>query len=277
MDLEYLSEIAIQAAYSAGKIIRQHMDNDVIVEKKPGQSSYAAQVVTMADKASEQSILSHLLPTCKDYNIALLSEETEDDGSRFKNDFFWCVDPMDGTLPFINGYPGFSVSIALVAQDGTPHIGVVYDPSTDTFYHAIKGKGVYKNNQAWIINHKNNFLTYVTDRKLIDTPHATDIEQWLHEKAKELGLARVKELAGAGSVLNGIRVLENSPACMVKLPKKESGGGSVWDYAAIACMFQEFGLPSRTYKGGRLDLNRRGGTFMNNHGIFFSSIKNLKV
>ncbi len=38
---------------------------------------------------------------------------------------------MDGTLAFINGHPGFAVSIALVAQDGTPQIGVVYDPSTN--------------------------------------------------------------------------------------------------------------------------------------------------
>ncbi|MEZ4955040.1 MAG: inositol monophosphatase family protein [Saprospiraceae bacterium] len=44
---------------------------------------------------------------------------------------------MDGTLAFINKHPGFSVSIALIANDGTPHIGVVYDPSTDTLYQAI--------------------------------------------------------------------------------------------------------------------------------------------
>ena len=83
--------------------------------------------------------------------VQLLSEETNDDGSRFKEDFFWCIDPMDGTLPFINKQPGFSVSIALVAKDGTPNLGIVYDPSTDTLYHAIKGKGaLQKGHQSFL-------------------------------------------------------------------------------------------------------------------------------
>ena len=148
----------------------------------------------------------------------------------------------------------------------------VYDPSRDIIYHAIKGKGVYKNNLPWVLTQELDVLTYVTDRKLKDTPYATEIEQWLYDKANELGLLRVQEIAGAGSVLNAILVLENSPACMLKLPKKESGGGSVWDYAATACMFQEFNLPATNYEGGTLDLNREADAFMNHQGIFFSSM-----
>ena len=94
------------------------MNEDIAVEKKQGGTSYASQVVTEVDRACETAILSHLLPTCQEFDLALLSEETEDDGSRFEEDFFWCIDPMDGTLPFINKQPGFSVSIALVAKMG---------------------------------------------------------------------------------------------------------------------------------------------------------------
>ena len=50
----------------------------------------------------------------------VLTEETEDDGGRLRADYFWCVDPLDGTLPFIEGRPGSAVSIALIARDGTP-------------------------------------------------------------------------------------------------------------------------------------------------------------
>jgi 3'-phosphoadenosine 5'-phosphosulfate (PAPS) 3'-phosphatase len=111
----------------------------------------------------------------------------------------------------------------------------------------------------------------VTDRKLIDTPRAAEIENLLNEKVKKLGLKGVKEIAGSGSVLNGILVLENGPACMLKLPKKENGGGSIWDFAATACIFQELGLPATSFEGGRLDLNRKGGTFMNHQGVYYAS------
>ena len=272
MDLLHLSNIAIKAALAAGKIIQQSMNEEVLVEKKRGGASVASQVVTAVDRACETAILSHLLPTCDEFDLALLSEETEDDASRFKEDFFWCIDPMDGTLAFINNQPGFSVSIALIAKDGTPYIGVVFDPSTDTLYHAIKGKGVFKNNSPWAIKNTNDYLTYVTDRKLKDTPRLSEIENLLNENVEKLNLNGVREMAGAGSVLNGIFVLENGPACMLKFPKKEIGGGSVWDFAATACIYQELGLPATNFDGGRLDLNKKDGTYMNHEGVFYANL-----
>lgn len=274
MNLPQLNNIAIKAALSAGKVIQNYMNDDVPVEKKKGGASYASQVVTAVDRKCETVILSHLLPTCDAFDLALLSEETEDDGSRFQEDFFWCVDPMDGTLPFINKQPGFSVSIALIAKDGTPYIGIVFDPSTNTLYNAIKGNGAYKNGNPWEIKHTNDHLTYVTDRKLKDTPRAAEIEKFLNENAEKLGLNGVKEISGAGAVLNAIRVLENGPACMLKFPKKESGGGSIWDFAATACIYQELGLPATNFEGGRLDLNRKDSTFMNHEGVFYANLFN---
>ncbi|MEZ4957510.1 MAG: inositol monophosphatase family protein [Saprospiraceae bacterium] len=272
MDLLQLNNIAIQAALSAGKIIQLYMNDDVLVEQKKGGTSHASQVVTVVDRECETAILSHLLPTCDEFDLALLSEESEDDGSRFEKDFFWCIDPMDGTLAFINKHPGFSVSIALIANDGTPHIGVVYDPSTDTLYQAIKGNGAYKNGSPWEINRTNDHLTYVTDQKLKDALRSTEIVKILNEKAEKLSLNGVQEIAGGGAVLNAIRVLENGPACMFKLPKKENGGGSIWDFAATACLYQELGLPATNFAGGKLDLNRKDSTFMNHEGVFYGNL-----
>ena len=275
MNLLHLSDIAIQATLAAGKIIQQHINKEVEVEQKESGSSYASQVVTAVDKACEASILSHLQPTCQEFDIALLSEETEDDGSRFRKDFFWCIDPMDGTLAFIKKRAGFAVSIALVAHDGTPHIGVVFDPSTNNLYHAIKGHGVYKNNKPWYVQPSNDYLTYVTDRNLKDTPHLEKIENYLQERVTQFNLKGIKEMAGAGSVINAIRVLENGPACMLKRPKKEKGGGSIWDFAATACIFQALGLPATNFEGGVLELNKKNGTFMNEHGVFYANFKKV--
>jgi fructose-1,6-bisphosphatase/inositol monophosphatase family enzyme len=274
MDLRQLNNIAIKAALSAGKIIQKYMNNDVLVEKKKGGDSYFSQVVTAVDRACEKEIISHLIPSCDDFDLGLLSEETEDDGSRFEKDFFWCIDPMDGTLAFINKQPGFSVSIALIAKDGTPCIGIVFDPSTDTLYHAIKGNGAFKNGSPWEVKNTNDHLTYVTDGKLKDTPRVAEIESLLNENVEKLSLNGVKEIAGAGSVLNGILVLENGPACMLKFPKKESGGGSIWDFAATACIYKELGVPATNFEGGRLDLNRKDGSFMNQEGVFYANLIN---
>jgi len=269
MNISQLTQVAAEAALAAGQVIQKAIGETVVVEEKQAGGSYASQVVTAVDKAAEAVILSDLLPTCEAFGLALLSEETEDDGSRFEKDFFWCVDPMDGTLPFIRKQPGFSVSIALVAKDGTPHIGVVVDPSTNTLYHAIRGEGAWKNNTPWAIQNTNDHLAYVTDRPLKDTPRAAEIRQLLQQQVEKSGLSGVQEISGGGAVLNAIRVLENGPACMLKFPKKEQGGGSIWDFAATACIFQAMGRPVTNFDGGRLDLNRRDSTFMNHEGVLY--------
>lgn len=272
MDFIGLKNIAVDAALAAGKIIRASTNEDIAVNKKEGMKSFAAQVVTEVDLKCEKVILEHLGPVSQKYDLAILSEETKDDGSRFEKDYFWCIDPMDGTLAFINKYPGFSVSIALIEKDGIPMIGVVYDPSEDNLYYAVKGIGAFKNNDPWEINPKNKHLTYVTDRKLSLTPKADDLQEIMDQYVLELKLDGIKEIDGAGSVLNGIRVLENGPACMMKPPKEQEGGGSIWDYAAIACIFQELSLPATNFIGGQLDLNRVGSCFMNHEGVFFGNL-----
>ncbi len=272
MDLSKLGNIAIEAALAAGKVIQKYVDKDVRVERKETGASYASQVVTVVDRACEAAIFAHLQPTLTKDQLALLSEETEDDGSRFEKDYFWCIDPMDGTLPFIHKKPGFSVSVALVTQDGVPCIGVVFDPSTGNLYHAVKGYGAFKNDQPLEIKNSNKHLTYVTDRRLQDTPNATKIERLLHESVEKLGLEGMVEMAGSGAVLSSMHVLENGPACMMKLPKEERGGGSLWDYAATACIYHELGLPATNFEGGRLDLNRKDSTFMNHQGVFYGNL-----
>ncbi|GAB5408524.1 MAG: inositol monophosphatase family protein [Balneolaceae bacterium] len=272
MNLIPLQEIAIKAALAAGRHIKKHMSKDVAFEEKEGGTNYASQVVTKVDRECENIILSYLIPTCETYDLALLTEETEDDGSRFEKDFFWCIDPIDGTLNFINKEPGFSVSIALIAKDGTPYIGVVYDPNTDTIYHAAKGHGVFKNRSPWKIRNTNDHLTYVTDKKLKDTPRLKELEVLLKKYIDEFSLKEFKEMSGGASVMNGIRVLEHGPACMIKFPKKEIGGGSIWDFASTACIFQELGLPVTNFEGGKLDLNRTESTFMNHEGIFYANL-----
>ena len=272
MDFEKLAQLAREAALTAGKIIEDYLNEEVTVERKAVGNSQASQVVTLVDRACEAAIIAHLAPSCSEYDLALLSEERPDDGSRFIKDFFWCIDPMDGTLAFIQKRPGFSVSIALVSRDGTPYIGVVYDPSTATLYHAIKGKGAFKNQFPWELKSPQGYFTLVGDKPLNETRQAERIETLISAKQKELGLLERREITGAGAVLNAIYVADNGPACYLKLPKKEEGGGSIWDFAATVCIYQELGLTASNFRGERLDLNREDSSFINHEGIYFANL-----
>jgi myo-inositol-1(or 4)-monophosphatase len=57
------------------------------------------------------------------------------------------VDPLDGTLNFIRGFPHFAVSVALVA-DGEVEVGAIYDPIRDELFTARRGAGAWCNGSA---------------------------------------------------------------------------------------------------------------------------------
>ncbi len=58
-------------------------------------------------------------------------------------EYFWLMDPLDGTKEFINKNSEFTVNIALIYKD-TPVLGVVYAPALDICYWAKQGEGAFK-------------------------------------------------------------------------------------------------------------------------------------
>ena len=271
MNFEALLDLAIEAARAAGKIIQAHAHLEMDFEEKVGGSSRASQVLTEVDKAAERAIIEILSPSMERYDLALLAEETADDGSRFEKDFFWCIDPMDGTLAFLEKRPDYAVSIALVTKDGQAKIGVVYDPSRDNLYQALQGQGAYKNGQPWSLAKANSYLSYVSDHSLEKSVGAEKIQSIITTKQKELGLSETRILSGGGLVINAMRCAENKPAFMLKIPKPSPGCGSIWDYAATVCICLELGMRVEAFSGGPLELNHRGGSFMNEGGMVFEN------
>jgi fructose-1,6-bisphosphatase/inositol monophosphatase family enzyme len=226
---------------------------------------------------SQSVILKHLLPTCTAYDLALLSEEQPDDGGRLDQQAFWCIDPLDGTLPFTESIPGYAVSIALVARDGTPLIGVVYDPTTGTQYQAVAGQGALRNGVSWQLGAcpVSAALHLIADRSLPKQPQFDAALEQLRGVATDLGNDALETDLTGGAVMNALWVLERAPACYFKFPKPQNGGGSLWDYAATACIYGELGAWCSDSAGLPLDLNREGSTFMNHRGVLFASDRAL--
>ncbi len=276
-ELGVLADVATKAALEAGTLIAGYNGREVTVQYKEGGDNLASQVVTEVDELSQAIILKHLLPTCATYDLALLSEEQADDGNRLVKNAFWCIDPLDGTLPFTESIPGYSVSIALVARDGTPLIGVVTDPLTGTSYQAIKGQGALRNGEPWLLEApgKSTSLHFVADRSIASHPQFEAVLEQLQTLATELGGDGLETTLTGGAVMNALWVLGRAPACYFKFPKPQAGGGSLWDFAATACIYAELGAWCSDFNGQALDLNRADSTFMNHRGVLFASDRGL--
>lgn len=247
------------------------------VERKEGGQSEASQVVTEVDRKSQELILEALEESVKRFSLGILSEEQDDDGGRFENDFFWSIDPLDGTLPYVESRPGYAVSIALVSRAGVPEIGVIYDPTTDTLDCVLRGGGMTRNGLPWSPPQPqtNAGLSVFADRSFAKLPGYAALSAALDALSMELGGTEAKVVMGSGAVLNALQALTNPPACYFKFPKAEEGGGALWDFAATACLFTEAGAVATDIDGEALDLNRTGDTWMNQRGVLFATSSRL--
>ena len=276
-DLSELADLAILAASQAGQMIARSRPREIQykdMQATARDKSLASQVMTEIDRHSEDIILGILTPTLERFELGLLTEEQDDDGGRLTNDYFWCIDPLDGTLPFIEGSHGYAVSIALVGSDGTPVIGVVFDPVEATVLHAISEVGAFRNHRPWPTGKRpwGDVLSVFADRSFLVSDDHDVVVDALGQIARDMGLAGLRLHATSGAVMNACGVLANPPACYVKYPRPNNGGGgSLWDFAATACLFYEVGAVATDIHGGPLDLNRADSSYMNHRGVLFAT------
>lgn len=271
--LQQLAETAILAAKAAGAVINAYRRQAIQVEHKARGTSLASQVVTQADREAQTAILDVLRPSCTDFDLGLLTEESPDSGDRLIKPAFWSIDPLDGTLAFINNSPGFSVSIALVARSGEPLIGVVYDPVADTLFKAVRGQGVLVDGCPMVIPPLDDArpLLLHTDASFQQHPWFNATRDGLQHCATALGLPGADIRLTTGAVLMACTVLTTANSCYFKYPRRGDSGGSLWDYAATAALFHEAGAIASDIHGQPMALNRADATFMNHRGILFAT------
>ena len=132
----------ILAAKHAGEAILEVYDSDFAVEHKDDKSP-----LTLADKKSNEIIENVLEQTITVNNstVPILSEEGRETqyDERKKWEYFWLVDPLDGTKEFVKRNGEFTVNIALIHKH-KPVLGIIYIPVKDVFYFAAINIGTYK-------------------------------------------------------------------------------------------------------------------------------------
>jgi myo-inositol-1(or 4)-monophosphatase len=136
VDLDAALATALGAAREACAILeegRTLLKQDMVRTKSPGD------VTTIIDSRAEEAIRVRLQADFPDFAFT-----GEEGGKRGSSRFRWIVDPLDGTMNYVHGFPFYAVSLALTI-DETVVLGVVADPVRNETFHAILGKGAYLN------------------------------------------------------------------------------------------------------------------------------------
>ena len=128
-----IKDIILISKKAGAEILRIYHDTDFssVVDFKKDDSP-----LTLADKAAHEVICKEL--TQLNADIPIISEEGKDVPYEVRKnyEYYWLVDPLDGTKEFIKRNGEFTVNIALI-KNNKPVLGVIYTPVTDTTYFGV--------------------------------------------------------------------------------------------------------------------------------------------
>lgn len=246
-DLASLAQKVYQIAQEAGEsIMLYYRQHDPIV---PAFKSDASPL-TIADQASHEILVKNLTPlSFKDKRFGILSEEGDAVPfvERQQWDYYWCVDPLDGTKDFLKHNDEFTVNIALI-HNHHPVLGVIYAPALQKGYLAWQGGGAYR----YALNQSPQKLD--TQRPMIAPLRVAvsrynsieNIQPWLSAWGET-------ELIHQGSALKFCTLAEGGADVFLRLSPS-----SEWDNAAGQCILQEAGGSIYTFDGKSLVFNRCG-------------------
>ena len=233
IDIQKLNKIAKDAGAAIMNIYSQPIE----VEQKADDSP-----LTLADRESNRIILEGLQKNYSD--IPYISEETRQfPYEERKNwEYFWLIDPLDGTKEFIKKNDEFTVNIALI-NNGVPELGVVYLPAKDILYYAIKGQGSFKVEQNG--DPKKIYARQLQDKKELiimgSRSHGNqELQDFVEQKKQEYDNV---EFIASGSSLKFTMIAEGKADIYPRL-----GPTMEWDTGAAHAIVLESG--KKVYKYG---------------------------
>lgn len=225
--------------------------------------------LTQADLESNAYILEHLALIAP-YKIC--SEEAVLDYNERKSlDYYWLIDPLDGTKDFIAQNGGWTINIALIHKK-RPILGVVYAPCFSELYIALQGLGAFsfdsdllkQNNPTlkWLKEHKQKLNG---ERKIQDS-QLIACDSMFHSTKETLEFFEKYDLKAykCGSSLKVCTLAKGEADIYPRF-----NGTSEWDMAACDIILQESGgviIDRQTKKP--LEYNKP--SIKNNHFIAFA-------
>lgn len=250
---------AKRLALGAGGIMLEHFHTEVTQREKADRT-----IVTVADEAINQMVIDEVEKAFPAHSV--FGEEASSDK---QSEYAWVCDPIDGTVPYANGVPVSVFSLALV-KDGTPVVGVVYEPFMKRMYSAVKGGGAFLNDEP----------IKVSSLKL--ERHATLNVEWWPEAEYDIDTALHNiSLETKAYVLHLGSVV--SAACLVAWGRYEAclfagTSGKNVDIAAIKVIVEEAGGKVTDINGDEQRYDRDiKGAIISNGRIHDELVKKLNI
>jgi 3'(2'), 5'-bisphosphate nucleotidase len=134
IDIQKINSIAKKAGNEIMLIYQQDFEVDYKADNSP---------LTKADLKSNEIITESLKDLYPE--IPILSEENKEAPYNIRKnwEYFWLIDPLDGTKEFVKKNGEFTVNIALIYKN-MPVLGVIYSPVLNLLYYAQKDRGAFK-------------------------------------------------------------------------------------------------------------------------------------
>lgn len=210
MDLKKQIALVSVTALKAGKAILSVYDTDFEVESKTDESP-----LTLADQKAHNVICEELECT----SLPILSEEgrTIPYDERKSWEYFWMVDPLDGTKEFVKRNGEFTVNIALIHKQRAI-LGVIYVPVKDELYIGAEGLGAFKIDEFSKVGAISNIDDWTSQKNSLPkslkrkftivgsrSHMSPETEAFIEEKRKEQGNV---EMISVGSSLKLCMVAE---------------------------------------------------------------------
>jgi myo-inositol-1(or 4)-monophosphatase len=196
-----------------------------------GTKSSETDVVTAGDTEAERLVrarLAELRP-----GEPVLGEE--EGGAGDLDGLRWVVDPIDGTVNYLYGYPWYAVSLA-AQRDGVSVAGAVVEPVSGRLWTAVRGEGAWLDGAPLRVSG-----TTRLELALVGTGFAYRVER------------RRRQAAGVANLVERIRDIRRSGSAAIELCAVAAGwldgffehGLSRWDWAAGALIAEEAGAVVR--------------------------------
>ncbi|WP_344418892.1 inositol monophosphatase family protein [Amycolatopsis minnesotensis] len=223
---ETAESIAVEAAALVGEVWRGMLRGRAV---EVGTKSTDTDVVTETDHASERLVRELL--AARRPGERIIGEEGGGTAAE-PGEVTWVVDPIDGTVNFLYGFPWFAVSIG-AQVDGVSVAGAVVEPASGRRWTAARGHGAFLDGEPLRIGAGPDRL----DLTLVATGFAYRQDR------------RTRQAAFAADLLGRVRDIRRSGAASLDLCAVAAGwtdayfehGLNTWDWAAGALVASEAG------------------------------------
>lgn len=214
--------LAIAIAQQAGELLVKRPLTFEVTSK-----SVAIDIATQMDRDSEKLIVDSLLAAR--VHDGIIGEEGTTRPSS--SGITWVIDPIDGTVNYLYGLPGWSISIAAKDEFGVL-VGVVHSPTIGSTWTATRGGGAFFNGQPI---HCNDPIAL--DRALIGTGFVYDVSKRASQgKVISALLPQVRDIRRMGSA-----AVDICYAAMGAFDGYFEIGLMEWDVAAASLVATEAG------------------------------------